>query len=220
MQIRPQSFLLRSHLLRMAMLSQKAVDYSIKAHELGVPEIYALFWKNDQEWRILQRRIGERGRRLCASGTPVDYDSKVANCALKIYSALHVTYTASCEIAQVGAQISMSGRTNRLPCLRANARFVNSLVRLSTVAFFNREAQYAKSILNDLSGSRWSELRLCHTHHSVMRNSGAEARIELAVARALEQIAEQAYEIAQTFALCFEGDDRLGSECEKLNLAA
>jgi hypothetical protein len=220
MQIQPQSFLLRSHLLRMAMLSQKAVDYSIKAHELGASEIYALFWKNDQEWRILQRRIGERGRRLCASGTPIDYDSKVANCSLRIYSALHVTYTASYEIAQVGARIFVYERTNPLPCLQANARFVNSLVRLWTVALFNKEAQYAKAILRDLPGSRWSELKLCHTHHTLLQNSGTEARIGLAVARALGQIAEQAYEIAQAFALCFEGDNHLDPTGEKPCLAA
>jgi phosphate uptake regulator len=220
MQIQPQSFFLRSHLLKMAMLSQKAVDLSIKAHELGLSEIYASFSKNDQEWRTLQRRIGERGRRLCASGTPIDYDSKVANCALRIYSALHVTYTASCEIVQVGARICASGRTNSHPCLQDSARFVNSLVRLWTIALFNKEAQYTKSILHNLQGSQWLELKLCYTHHSLIQHSGVNAKIELAVARSLGQIADQAYEIAQAFALCFEGANRLGSAHEKPSLAA
>jgi hypothetical protein len=43
MKIQRQTYFLRSRLLRMAMLSQRAVDYSIKVHEFGAPEIHGLF---------------------------------------------------------------------------------------------------------------------------------------------------------------------------------
>ena len=44
MKIQRHSYLLRTHLLRMAMLSQRAVDFAIKAQVLGASEVYRRFW--------------------------------------------------------------------------------------------------------------------------------------------------------------------------------
>jgi hypothetical protein len=220
MQIQGQSFFLRSHLLKMVMLSQKAVDYSIKAYQLGASEINALFWKNDFQWRVLQRSIGDRGRKLAASGTPIDYDSHIAGCALRIYGALHVTYMAACAIAHISARGAAHDRTNPVQDLEESARFVNSLVALWTLALFKSEAQYTRSILLDHRAWRWFELKLCRTRHSLMQNVGAEARGQLALARALGQIAEQAREIAQACSVCCEKDNCLGSAREEPSIAA
>lgn len=218
--IQPQSYFLRSHLLRMAMLSQRAVDYSIKTHELGASEICRLFWQYDQEWRDLQCRIGERGRRLFASGLPVDTDSTIADCTLRIYSALSVTYTAACEIAHIGSLMADDELTALSPRLGKIARFINRLARLYTVALFKNEVQHARTILQDRRGRRWFDLALCRTHHLIMQNPGAQAGFELAVARALRQIAEQAYEIARASTLWLEGGNRLDSIGERPRFAA
>jgi phosphate uptake regulator len=199
MEVQRQCYILRSDLLRMAMLSQRAVDYSIKAHELGASEVYQLLWKHDQEWRNLQRRIGDRGRRLLASGVPVDADSAFAESALRIYSALHVTYTAASEITHIASLMAEGERTARSLCLGEIARFINGLVRLCTVALFNKEVRHARGILHHDRSWRWCEL---------------------ALARSLEQIAEQAYEIAEASTLWLEGDNRLGCTRGKTWLAA
>jgi phosphate uptake regulator len=219
MEVQRQCYFLRSDLLRMAMLSQRAVDYSIKAQELGASEVYRLFREYDQEWRNLQRRIGDRGRRLVASGVPVDADSAIAESALRIYSALYVTYTAASEITHI-ASLMAEGEQTTPSGLGEIARFINSLVRLCTVALFNKQVQHVRGILRHDRSRRWCELALCHTRRSLMQNPSAHARSELAVARALGQIAGQAYEIAEASTLWLEGDNRLGCSREQPGLAA
>jgi hypothetical protein len=208
------SYLLRTHLLRMAMLSQRAVDFAIKAHVLGGSEVYRHFCKYDEEWRSLQRCIGERGRRLYASGMPVDAGSTGAHAALRIYSALYVTYTAACEIAHIGSR--MVERELQIPsgCLEEIGPLINRRVRLCTVALFQKDLQHARTILHDHPGWRWCELALCRTRSLLMQKSGEQARYTVAIARALGQIAEQAYEIAQATPLWLETDKRLSSPLE------
>jgi phosphate uptake regulator len=220
MEVQRQCYFLRSDLLRMAMLSQRAVDYSIKAHELGASEVYRLFREYDQEWRYLQRRIGDRGRRLLASGMPVDADSAIAESALRIYSALYVTYTAASEITHIASVMAECEITTPSPRLGEIARFINSLVRLCTVALFNKEVRHVRGILHHDRNWRWCELALCRTRHLLMQNPSVHARSELAVARALGQIADQVCEVAEASTLWLEGDNRLGCTEEKTWLAA
>jgi phosphate uptake regulator len=220
MKTQRQNYFSRSHLLRMAMLSQRAVDYSIKAHDLGAQEVYRLFWKYDLEWRKLQCSIGDRGRRLIVPGMPVDADSTIADSALRIYGALYVTYTAACEIAHIGSLMVECKRTTPSPCLEEIARFINGLVRLCTVALFKKEVQHARMILSNDGDRRRCELALYRTCHLLMQNPSTHAGFQLAVARALGQIADQAYEIAEASILWLEGDNRRGSKRERPGFAA
>jgi hypothetical protein len=220
MEVQRQCYFLRSDLLKMAMLSQRAVDYSIKAHELGASDVYRLLRKYDQEWRNLQRRIGDRGRRLLASGMPFDADSPIAESGLRIYSALYVTYTAASEITHIASLMAECERTTPSPPLGEIARFINSLVRLCTVALFNKEVRHVKGIRQHDRSWRWCELALCRTRHSLMQDLSAHARSELAVTRALGQIADQAYEIAEASTLWLEGDNGLGCTQGETWLAA
>jgi hypothetical protein len=197
MKIKPKSYFLRSHLLKMTMLSQRAVDYSIKAHQLGASEVSQLFVNYDREWRDLHCRIGDRGRRLSASGLLIDADSIIADGALRIYSALYVIYTAACEIAHLGSLMVEYERTSESPRLAEIARFINSLVRLCAVALFTRDVQHAKMVLDDRRGWQGCELALCRTRRLLMQNTSPQAGLELAFARALGQIAAQAYELAE-----------------------
>jgi hypothetical protein len=214
MKIKHHGYFLRTHLLRMAMLSQRAVDFAIKQHGLGASEVYRHFCKYDKEWRSLQRCIGERGRRLYASGMPVDADSTGADAARRIYSALYVTYTAACEITHIGFRMVERELPTSSEYLGEIAPFINRRVRLCTVALFQNDVQHARTILHDHLGWRWCELALCRTCSLLMQKSGEQARYTLAIARALGQIAEQAYEIAQAAPLWLEADKRLGSAPE------
>src|ERR1700739_879618 len=72
MQDRQCSPLSRSHLLRMTRLAQRAVDYSIKAYELGSYEICHIVRNTEDELCKLQLNIGDRGRWLRAEGRPVE----------------------------------------------------------------------------------------------------------------------------------------------------
>src|SRR5258707_7541276 len=111
MKIQRQSQVLRSHLLRMAMLSHRAVDYSIKAYELGIPEFSRLVRNSEHEWHKVRHMIGERSGVLQNAGIPIDSDSLSATTTLRIYSALRVTYTAATEIARNSVLIAEGGHT-------------------------------------------------------------------------------------------------------------
>jgi hypothetical protein len=208
------SYLSRSHLLTMAMFAQEAVDYSIKSYELGTPEIHRLFWKYDQEWLNLNRSIADRGRTLIAAGTLVVDGSQKADSALRIFSALQVTYKAAAEIAHSAALMLELERRPASPQLGELGHFVNGLVRLCTVALFKKEVRHANRVLFDYRGRHQFKMTLCRTLYDLIRKKEAQARLELAIAGALEQIAEQAYEIAQALApKLLEHENHRGTAC-------
>jgi phosphate uptake regulator len=219
METRLHSYLSQSQLLKMAMFVQRAVDYSIKSYELGAPEVQQLFRKYDQEWLNLNRHITDRGRTLVAAGKLAVNGSQKSDSALQIYSALQVTYTAASEIAHSAALVVAREPIPISSQLRSVGSYVNSLVRLCTVALFKEEVQYARKILLNNRGRRWCELMLLQIR-CLLTGNPAQARFELAIADALEHIAEQAYEIARAVTLTSPDEDgRLDAACERLYFA-
>ena len=221
MEVQRQCYFLRSHLLRMAMLSQRAVDYSNQGARAGRPlRFTSSFGNTIRSGATCNVASAIEAVDCYASGMPVDADSAIAESALRIYSALYVTYTAASEITHIAALMAQGERTSPSPTLGEIARFVNSLVRLCTVALFKKEVQHVRGILNHDRSWQWYELALRRTRHLLIQNHSTHARSELAVARALGQIADQAYQIAEASTLWLEGDNRLGCTREKPWLAA
>jgi phosphate uptake regulator len=215
MEIQKHSKVLCSHLLKMAMQSQRAVDYSVKAYELSSPELCRIVHNSEREWHQLQSRIGDRGRTLVASGRHVDSDSLFACCALRVYSALRVTYTAATEIAQNTMFVLEDGEITESPETREMGRFANSLVRLCTVALFNKEIKHARTVLQSNNGRHSFDLSAYQAHNNLTQRTGEKSRFELAIAMSLGQIAEQACEIAEAIATWLEGNDCLGVPRER-----
>jgi hypothetical protein len=135
--------------------------------------------------------------------------STCADAALRIYSALYVTYTAACEIAYIGSRMADRAFEPPSECLREVATMIGRRVRLCTVALFQKDVQHARTILDNHLAWPWCELELCLTDSLLLQKSGEEARCNLAIARSLGQIAEQAYEIAQAIPLWLATDRRV-----------
>jgi hypothetical protein len=203
MRDRQYSLVSRSHLLRMTRLAQRAVDYSIKAYELGSYELCHIVRNTEDELRTLQLNIGDRGRLLRAEGRPVNTESTAASCALRVYSALQLTYFAATEIAQNTVLLLEGGHKTRFPSNLATTNFVNGLVRLYTVALFEEEIQYARMILQVNEGGRRFDLQLSLREQELIDRNDARARFELAITHCLAQIVEQAHEIANTITQWF-----------------
>jgi hypothetical protein len=197
----------RSHLLRMTRLAQRAVDYSIKAYELGSHEICHIVRNTEDELRNLQLNIGDRGRLLRAEGRPVNTESTAASCALRVYGALQVTYFAATEIAQNTLLLLEGGRKTKSLSKIETANFVNGLVRLYTVALLKEETQHARVILEANEDPTRVGLSLHLVDEERIHRNGANARFELAITHCLAQIAEQAHEIADTIMLWLDGKD-------------
>jgi hypothetical protein len=202
-----RSYLSQSQLFKMAMFVQRAVDYSIKSYELAVPDIHRLFWKHDQEWLSLNRRIADRGRSLIAAGALAVDGAQRSDSALQIYSALQVAYKAASAIAHSADMMVAREPSVPSPLLAEVGNYVNGLVRLCTVALFKNEVQHVRKIILDQRGRQWCEMMLFHIRCLLAVKPAAQARIELAIADALEQIAEQAYEIARAISSSSPGDD-------------
>lgn len=202
-----QNLILRSHLLKMAMLSSRAVDYSIKGYEYGEPEYLRLVDRYESEWGKTQSAICERGRMLMASQTPIDADSPFACHSLQIYSALRITYIAATEIAHNSLLLTDQGQTPASSLLRQMGRFVNGLVGLYTVAIFNAEVLHTRLILRNEKGRHCLFRSLKLVEKNFFQQGTAHARLEFAIARSLAQIADQGYEIAGIFSSCFDGSE-------------
>jgi phosphate uptake regulator len=81
-------------------MSQRAIDYSIKAYELRRPEFCRHVLSPEHEFAELHRGLEDRCRNLLVAGLPVDSDSRFLWSALRICSALCITHAAAAEIAQ------------------------------------------------------------------------------------------------------------------------
>jgi hypothetical protein len=209
------SLVSRSHLLRMTRLAQRAVDYSIKAYQLGSYELCHIVRNSEDELRKLQLNIGDRGCLLRAEGRPVDTESTAASCALRLYSALRVTYFAAIEMGQNTALLLERGRKPPSPSKMATTNFVNRLVRLYTVALFDEEIQHARTILQVNEGHLRFDLQLNLREEELIYRNDASSRLELAITYCLAQIAEQAYEIADTMMQWLDGKDCVGAPSER-----
>ena len=200
-----QSILLRSHVVKMALISQRAVDYSIKAYALKSSELCEHVNGVKREVGKLALCIRDRGRSLLAAKEPIDSHSLLACCSLRIYSAFRVMTTAAIEIAQNTQVIATGSRKTEFPQTLKAGDFVNGLVRLCSVALFEQEMSLAKTILQVEGGRRRFDLAMHRARLDLLRHSDTNGRCEMAIVDCIGHIAEQSYDVAEELVLCLEG---------------
>jgi phosphate uptake regulator len=210
---------LRSELLAMARLTHRAVDYSIKAYQLGRPEFCRHASNSDDEAHKLHCSIADRGHVLLSSALPVDSDSRFVSSALRICSALHITYAAATGIAQDTMLSLKRERIAVSPAIEEMGQLVNCLVRLCIIALFNRQIKPAKTVLQIDGTGQWFDLAVYQSCRGPIQRTNAQARFELAIHKSLDQIAEQAHEIADAITFWLDGNDYIGVTCERATYA-
>jgi phosphate uptake regulator len=199
---------LRAQLLEMSKLSQRAVDYSIKAYGLGCPEFCRHVRYTEHEFRDIHFCLANRCRKLLMAGLPADSDSRFVWSALRICNALQATYTATTDIAQNTMLFFESGQVQSL-ALKEMGQIVNHLVRLCNVALFKEEVQHATTVLHNQGVGRWLELIAYHVRNDISQGIGPQAAFEFAIAKSLAEIAKQAREMADAITVWLEGKVRL-----------
>jgi hypothetical protein len=195
------SLVSHAHLLRMTALTQRTVDQSVKAYELNRPELTRIALEAARELHAIELSIASRGRTLLAAGKRMDSTSRPGCCSLRIYSALRITHAAATEIARNTRLKNSRGHVSTSAATAEMANLVNGLVRLNTVAVFNRQAHHARTVLQ-VEGAR--------RKYDVWQSRVQEDPQEVAIFRCLEQIAEQAYGIADALTQLLESQ-RAGS---------
>ena len=199
------SILLRSHMLRMTLLSQRAVDYSIKAYALNSTELCERVNSAKREVCKLELCIGDRGRSLLIAGETIDSHSLPACCSLRIYSALRLMITAATEIAQNIVVLATHKRKTIFPQTIEIGNSVNGLVRLCSVALFEQETSLAKSVLHIEGGRRRFDIGLLRARLDLLRRSDTHCKCEMAIVNCIGHIAEQSYEVAEEIIVWLEG---------------
>src|SRR5215472_12502458 len=152
MTIHDEIQILRSKLIAMTRLTQRTVDYSIKAFQLGRPELCRTVQHSREEMGAIRGWIANHGRAILATRTPADADSSFACAALRISTALEVAYDAAYNIARHSALRFASGWTPVSSELEDAGNFVNNLLRLCILSLLRRDVRHAREVLQSGSG--------------------------------------------------------------------
>jgi len=210
--------LLRLHLLDMAKLSQRAVDYATKGYRLGSPEFCRYVRRGDHQLGELRRNIIGLCQKLMPHGLAADADAfidepaansklRFPQSALRICDALHDTSIAAAEIAHhTMLLLEDSDWVPGCEALEKVCYLVNRLMCLCIIALFKREGQHAEAVLQNNEGGRLFERALHELRSDLSRRAAIPVALELAITNSLKQIARQTNEIAE--AIVFWLQDR------------
>jgi hypothetical protein len=217
---------LRLHLLDMAKLSQRAVDYATKGYRLGSPEFCRYVRNGDHHLRELRRSIAalcqkpgsQESRSQEPAADPDAHPDKLdvtrqlrfSRSALRIADALHAVCTATAEIAHHSMLLLEDADwVPRCEALEKACFLVNRLMCLCIVALFKRERQHAEAVLQCREGRRLFEQAFHELRNELHNGTGPQSAIptalELAIGNSLRQIANQTHEIAEAIVFWLEG---------------
>lgn len=188
--------LLRVQLLCMFRLSQRALDYSIKGHQLGSSDFCRQVRSAEHRIGEYRRQIKYLCRQITMDGGPVASDFRFALAALRIDSALHRTYSTSVQMAVDTIVCLKTTSLKKCPDLSRFGSLVNSLMRLCTVALFEREPSYAETVIHSQELWRCCELIFDQPLSSIDQQIGSADSYVLTIAQALGVVAKQTHEIA------------------------
>jgi phosphate uptake regulator len=213
---RQHAQLLHLHLLDMAKLSQRAVDYATKGYRLGSPEFCRYVRRGDRQLRELRRNIFS----LCqkpVEASSGDSESRSARpdatrqlrfprSVSQICDALHAICTATAEIAHhTMLLLEDTSWVPRCEALEKACYLVNRLMCLCIVALFKQERRHADAVLQNCEGRRLFEQTFHELRNSACRQNAIPGALELAITNSLRQIANQTHAIAEAIVFWLEG---------------
>jgi phosphate uptake regulator len=199
--------ILRLRLLDMSRVSQRAVDYSIKAYELDSPEFCADVRDSTYKVNILHREITEIARDLLLMELPLESDARFVLSAVLICDALHSVHAQAVKIAANSTHLLEDGRMPGWEGLTRMGQEVNCLMRLCIIALFDEEGAHAETVLNNRGVERLFQSVFYDWYSNVDQRLRAQASHELAITKGLSQIAKETYEIADAVVFWLKGPD-------------
>jgi len=199
--------LLRVQLLSMSRLSQRALDYAIKGYEQNSSDFC-------RHVRSVEHKLGEHHRqikylchRITAANETTPSDFRFALAALRVDSALNRTYSAAAQMAQDTILFLKSNTMANCPPLDRFGRLVNSLVRLCTVALFEKDVSHAETVLLSQGVWRRCELIFDHSYSDIDRQMPEQDIYALTITQSLGVIAKQAHEMADAILFWLKGKE-------------
>jgi phosphate uptake regulator len=199
------SQILRLKLLDKARVTQRGVDYAIKAYKLGNPEFCITVREYIYEIDVLYPEIVGLVRDLLAMELSGESGLRFMLAAERIANALRVVQSKTVEIATNSLRIIENGGGLGCAELGTMGDLVNCLVRLSVVALFEKEVEHAELVQRGSGVGRLFESTFYDWYRTIDHRARAQAEFERAIAKHLRQIAQQTYEISR--AILFRLED-------------
>jgi len=212
---------LRLHLLDMARVSQRGVDYAIKAYKFGVFEFCKSVRDDTYEIDVLHREITEIARDLLMMKLRGEPDLRCVLASEQIANALRAMHRHAVEIAANSMRILENGGGLGCTELPTMGDLVNSLVRLSVVALFQEELEHAELVLRCNGIGRLLESTFYDWYRTIDPSERAQAGFEREITRHLSQVARQTHEIAGGVVFSLQDlGDRSGDEADEQALTS
>lgn len=186
----------RVHLLAMARLSQRGLDYAIKGYSERRPDFSRNVYAANQEIEERHRRLKELCREFMNDGAVAPAEARSAFATFSIGNALHGTHSAAVAIARDTVRLLESSGIQRCAALEAAGRHVNEAMRVAVVALFNEDVGHALTVLQQREQVRLNELNSTAVHPHVDRWAGAQGDFERSVIRNLSEAARHYHEMA------------------------
>jgi phosphate uptake regulator len=202
---------LRLHVLDMAGLCQRGVDYSLKAYSLASPECCRIARNNTPEINILHLEIDEITREILLMEIPDESDLRFVLSVERICNALREIQINADAIA-TNSMRSLEG-SRRMECkeLVSIGDIVNRFMRLCVVALFKEEIEHAETVLRNDGVPRELETRFFDRLSTGDPSEGMETAYEIAVADCLGHIASELNELATAIVFWLDDSERTWS---------
>lgn len=199
---------LRLHLLDMARVCQRGVDYSLKAYSLGCTECCTMVRNNAPEINMLHLEIAEIAREVLLMEIRDESDLRFVLSAERICDALQEIHVLADDIATNSTRLFESSTGTECKELVSMGDVVNRLMRLCVVALFEEDIDHAETVLRSDGVEREFETRFFDRISTLDRRECAEAVYEIAVADSLSQMARELREVANAIMFWLNDSER------------
>jgi hypothetical protein len=175
-------------------MSQKCVDYSIKALLNGRHDFSTILLDSAYEMNLLRNDTKEIARDLMLTGSLSESDIRFVLASMRISDALQTTQKEAFEIAETSLLLQ-NGEEIDCADLTTMGDLANRLMRLCTVAIFEEEVAHAQVVLRTVAGKRLVATTACIRYLQVDRRT--QAALVLSIAERLDELMRQMQEMAR-----------------------
>jgi phosphate uptake regulator len=198
---------LRLHLLDMARVCQRGVDYSLKAYSLGSSECCSLVRNNSPEIDTIRLEIDEITQDILLMEISDESDLRFVLSADRIRNALQGIHVHAEDIATNSMRLLESSRRKECKELVSMGDVVNRLMRLCVVALFKEEVEHAESVLRSNGFQREFETNFFDRLSTADRSGSTEDVYEISVADSLTHMARELHEVANAITFWLNGTE-------------
>jgi hypothetical protein len=184
-------------------MSQKSVDYSIKALQCGKCDFSTTFVDTTFEMGSLHHDVKEIARDLMLTRLSSESDIRFVSTSVRISDALRAIHKEAFEISlllQNEREINCADLTTR-------GDLANRLMRLCTVAIFEEEVAHAEAVLR-AEGARLVTTTASVWHGQLDRIPPSKAVCVLSIAERLDELIRQMREMARAIVFWIDGNKR------------